>query len=277
MTSAEPALARRYLLGAASEQECAVIEQEYLQHEEALERIAAAEDDLIEDYLEGRLGAVDRERFERWYLSTPTHRARVETIRRLMAHPRGPAVAAPRVVAFRPRPRLGRAGRWLAAAASLVLVAALGFWRFLAVDAPPAGPGQAEAPPALPATQQPAPAPSAPRTFAITVSPLGVRGATGDDAVVVPPGTDVLIVDLEREIDGGVLAATRASIRAVGGDEVWGGAVTGGADLSPGTSARIEVPAARLAADDYVLTLYGRDPRGVEREWARYVLRIRTR
>lgn len=277
MTSAEPALARRYLLGAASEQECAVIEQEYLLQEEALDRIAAAEDELIEDYLEGRLGAADRDRFERWYLSTPNHRVRVETVRRLMAHPRGPALAQRRVVAFPSRPSLRRPGPWLAAAASLVLVAALAFWRFVAVDAPAPGSRQAEAPPSLPSAPQPAPAPSPPRTFAITVSSLGVRGGSDGDASVVPPGTDVLLIDLEREIDGGVLVPTRASIRTVGGEEVWQGAVTTSVDLPPGITARVEAPAARLPADDYVLTLFGRDRGGVDREWARYVLRLRTR
>ena len=70
----ETARARRYLLGEASEEECASLEQEYFERQEALERIEAAEDDLIEDYLAGQLTAADRDRFERGYLSSPQHR-----------------------------------------------------------------------------------------------------------------------------------------------------------------------------------------------------------
>ena len=51
----ESVRARRYLLGDTNDEETAVIEQKYFEDDEAVDRIAAAEDDLIEDYLAGQL------------------------------------------------------------------------------------------------------------------------------------------------------------------------------------------------------------------------------
>ena len=62
MTS-EAARARRYLLRDASEEESLAIEREYFEDERGQEAIAAAEDDLIEDYLDDALAADERARF----------------------------------------------------------------------------------------------------------------------------------------------------------------------------------------------------------------------
>jgi hypothetical protein len=41
--------------------------------------------------------------------------------------------------------------------------------------------------------------------------------------------------------------------------------------------ARIDVPAASLPADDYLITLYGADETGTEHEWNQYFVRLRGR
>jgi hypothetical protein len=41
--------------------------------------------------------------------------------------------------------------------------------------------------------------------------------------------------------------------------------------------ARVNVPAAELLPDDYIVTLYGADRAGVEREWSQYFLSVRAR
>src|SRR6478609_7227740 len=84
---------RRYLLGAATEQEAEAIEIEYIRREPALDRVAAIEEELIEDFLAGDLAPSDRDRFERVYLASPVHRQRVDTIRRLNATSAGARVA----------------------------------------------------------------------------------------------------------------------------------------------------------------------------------------
>jgi hypothetical protein len=76
---------RRYILGALRDDEAAAIEEEYFVDADALEQVSAAEDELIEDYLEHRLDPESRARFDRHYLSTPGHRDRVSVVRGLMA------------------------------------------------------------------------------------------------------------------------------------------------------------------------------------------------
>ena len=74
---------RRYVLGAATDEECDAIEREGFDRADAADRVSAAEDELIDDYLSGRLDGSERPRFERHYLSTPNHRRRVAIVRAL--------------------------------------------------------------------------------------------------------------------------------------------------------------------------------------------------
>ncbi len=266
---------RRYLLGEASEDECADIEQAYLETDEALDRMAAAEEALIEDYLAGDLGLHERDRFERHYLSTPNHRMRVETIRRLRARASEAGAVDLQTRAFRAWTRVRHHGSWLALAASVLLVAALVFWRFASVS-PPADVAETTArTPVPPPREVPLPPPIS--VFALTLSSAGVRGGSEGAPLVVPPGTDVLVVRFEANVDGPMFTASRAAIEVVGGGEVWQGPVTHEDEPPASTIARVDVPAATVPPDDYLVTLFGSDGSGVEREWARYFLSLRSR
>ena len=275
MTLTDSARARRYLLGEADEEERTAIEQEYFAHEDAVDRIAAAEDDLIEDYLAGELSAAERDSFERGYLSTPRHRNRVETVRRLMTYSAASAASSSNDTT-----RAASSGRslrympWLALAASLVVIAAGALWMLspFRVTVPAVVDNRAIQPSA-PATTTPSPAA---RIFALTVSPVGVRGSAEGPSGVIPAGVDTVSVRLESDGENRSLTARRATVRTVAGREVWQGPVSTTAN-PPGIVARIDVPAASLPVDDYLITLYGTDRAGKESEWAQYVLRVRTR
>ena len=265
--------ARRYLLGAATEEESAVIEQEYLEHDDAVDRMAAAEDDLVEDYIADELSPADRQQFERSYLSVPHHRVRVDTVRRLMAEAARSAPGRTKKGTLLTSPRFARGAGWLAVAASLIVAASLSIW-VLSRSGGPEGEivDNRPQPPATGAAGQPTARPQpAPRIFALTLTPAGVRSATDNPSVVIPGATEVVAIRLEREAGGRTLAPARASIRAVGGGEIWQGVVIVESDPQPGIVGRIEVPAATLPADDYLLTLYGTNETGVEQEWAQYL------
>ena len=257
----DAARARRYLLGQATEEERSALELEYFRSEEAVDRIAAAEDDLIEDYLSDWLDPVERGLFERDYLAAPNHRRRVETIRQLLAS----------TSRTEPKLTMDWSRQWLALAAALVLFAAGSLWVFTSsrgergVVVENSSP-TVSTPPSLPG-QPPTTAPAAPRVFAVSISPVTVRSAAGAPAVIVPAGTDIVALSLEGEPDGRTRAGGRGSIRTVSGDEIWQGPATVTGDLPAGVLARIDVPAARLPADDYVVTLFG----------TRYFLRVRAR
>lgn len=286
----ETARARRYLLGNASEEERSAIELEYFNSEEAVDRIAAAEDELIEDYLSNRLGPAERGRFERDYLPIAHRQRRVETIRRLMAGGARPglprtAASSTAVGPVHPTSR-NRRLQWLAAAAALFLVAAGTLWvlapsrseRAAVAANPPTAPKSPDSAPVPEATtpSRSLPEPPRPQVFAVSISPATVRSAAASPSVVIPAGTDLIALNLEGDADGRKLSPARGAVRTVAGDEIWQGPATAGGDLPRGVVARLDVPAAQLVADDYVITLFGIDGRGVEQEWSRYFVRVRA-
>jgi hypothetical protein len=281
--TSDPALARRYLLGEASDEESTVLEQEYLAHDDAIDRIAAAEDDLIEDYLANQLTAAERDRFERSYLASPQHRVRVETIRRLMARGAEAPVQTPAPLPFpsaaSKSKRVMRPAQtpWLALAASLLLAGAVAIALFTMSGRRQPQVAQNQPPqPSTPAPSTPNPPPASVRVFALTVSPVTVRSSGSETPpALVPAGTGMLIIRLERDASAGTLTPRRASIRTVAGVEVWQGPVTEDPQPMHGIAARLDVPA--VPADDYLIALYGTDRTGAEREMAQYFLRLRAR
>ncbi len=68
----------RYLLGELSEIEQAAVEERFITDSEIYTLLCEVESDLIADYLRKRLEPRERERFERYYLTTPDIRLRVQ-------------------------------------------------------------------------------------------------------------------------------------------------------------------------------------------------------
>jgi hypothetical protein len=259
---------RQYLLGQASEQERSALEEQYFADPSVVDRISAIEDDLIEDYLAGRLPSGDRADFERHYLNTPEHRTRVDVVRRVMATRRATKGWATAPSSWKP----------LALAASVLLAVGLwGAWTAIKHQQPATDARIGVAPaPAAPQTAPP-PVPATPgHVFALSISPATVRGAQDIEPLVIPPGTDVVRVTLEADpADRSDLERPRAVVRTVDGKEVWRGDAAIAAANVRATS--IDVPAARLPADDYIILLSGSDKNGVERERNRYFLRVRSK
>jgi hypothetical protein len=258
--------ARRYLLGQASEDEQGAIEQEFFRDEQSLERMEAAEENLIEDYLEDRLDANERILFERSYLTTPYRRARVEMIRGLAS---GTQSTTPEA-----RPRRLRVAEWATLAAAAVIVLVLGgSWMFRSSPRSDTAADRAGTPP----ISQPTTVAPAPRIFAISISPTTVRSAGGNTSVVIPAGTDIVRLHLEGEAGTTRIEAARARVRTVSGTQVWRGSAGLPDAAPPGAIAQIDVPAAQLPPDDYVIELFDVDTAGAERERARYFFPVRAR
>jgi hypothetical protein len=272
--------ARRYLLGQASEQECAGIERDYFVDEAAGDGIAGVEEALIEDYLAGRLAPDENRQFERHYLASPRHRQRVELIRHLGAtapDQRRIGIEQPQSIGLRP----GRF-RLVALAATVVItvgtVAAL--WGFLARRSAQQSQARSEpqsAPASRPSTStvpeprsgQPA---SSPQLLAFSLSPTTVRSASDSPSLVIPAGTEVVSLQLEREAADVVVSNPSVVIQRVGGGEVW----RGNAEVLGVVFERVDVPAAVLIPDDYAVVLSGSDQSGVQQELSRYFLRVRA-
>jgi len=270
---------RRYVLGTLSESESDVIERDYFAHADALDLVDAAEEDLIDEYLANRLSRQEREQFERHYLSTPTHRRRVAVARQLRA------AAAARSVE---RPRDLR--RWWAAAAIaasvILVVGGVQILRFRSQTSPSsAAASTVPASPGAPETRKPnepdrpAPTPEAPSpvVVAVSISPILVRGSARPSTVVVESGTDLVRVVLQQgERRERPVVQAQAVVRTVAGHEVWRGAAGRAASPLPKELARLEIPAALLHPDDYIVELLETNARGAVSERYRYFLRVRA-
>jgi hypothetical protein len=75
-----------YLLGAMAEEERERFEEDCFSREQWPEELSLVEDDLVDDYLRGGLGAEQRRLFVQNYLTTEARRARVAVAAALLRH-----------------------------------------------------------------------------------------------------------------------------------------------------------------------------------------------
>jgi hypothetical protein len=268
--------ARRYLLGQASEEESAAFEREYFANADALDRVEAVEETLIEEYLADSLPADERTQFERVYLASRQHRSRVAIVRRLM---RAAGTAAP----TRDRPWTAIIREWplqpWALAAAALLIVAVGVWVMRPRPAEPQQVTQSQAPTAVTGPKPAAPSPpsaSPPQVVAVTLAQVTVRNTSDSQSVVIPAGTDFVDLRLEGDITSPRFTRARVAIRTGAGDEVWQGAAVP-SDPSTGVAARAEIPADKLRPDDYIVELVATSPAGTESAPVRYALHVRAR
>lgn len=283
MTTDPRASYRQYLLQALPEAEAAALEELYFADAELLAELTAVEHELIDEFLDGRLGDADRTRFEARYLASPVHRSRVAAARalRLQTTPRRPA----RVLA----------GRWPGqpvirlAVAALLILGLVSLMQLLPRPASPDGtsagrerpaPTVADAPRdnprATPSAPEPTPpGPSAPppptpsvptSLFAITL-PAVVTRAAGQLSATIPATATRVLLQLEGDAAG--VKELIADIRTVEGRVAWQGPATRGA---AGLLATIEIPSTVLPPDDYLVSLAS--PGTPPVEVARYALRV---
>jgi hypothetical protein len=276
---------RRYLLGELEEERSAALEQDYFAREELFDRVWAAENDIVDEYLAGRLSVHQRDRFERHYMASPEHRDRVAAARELRAH--GAPSPAPKPARQGWWPTIRSAfgtwpGGWTAAAATAlgVLAVAGGVWivRSSSRSNPPLdvrSPSPVR--PAQPPADATAPAaPRAPVTIALTLPAINLRGTDDAASLVIPPGTDVVVLQLELDRGAPRFERGRATVRTLAGKDIWTGPAVAGVG-APYSFARIDVPAGALSPDDYIVALFDTAPSGGETARNRYFLRVRPR
>jgi hypothetical protein len=118
---------RAYLLGLLPDDQAAALEEEYFVNRASLLTLKSAEEDLIGEYLAGRLPPAEKRHFEKRYLHVPELRRRVEEVRR--EH-----IAAQPVV----KPSFWNAWRLALAATPVLVVFAFAVWGFRSHQAKPA-------------------------------------------------------------------------------------------------------------------------------------------
>ena len=253
-----------YLLGRLSPPEQAELEEEYFVDDGLHEQLKATADDLVHAYLSGVLSREDRERFETYFLASEEQQHRFEFIRGLRDHVGSPDTRP--LVSRAPGRR--RISMWAAAAAVLLVFAVSALlWRW-----PERGAETARGP-------EPTPSPDVERTLALKATPRLAeppalvrleRTASGSMDVALPARADT--VRFEVAVDG-VQPSYEAILRTFAGREVWRRKL-----LMPertGAPLRFRVPAALLAAGEYVLSIRGEVLRGSEPKAASQQYRLR--
>jgi hypothetical protein len=284
---------RRYLLHDSPEDEASAIEERYFGDPQRLEEVQDVETELLDQYVRGRLPEADRLRLERHYLDSPARRERVGFARALAAV----VDAEPAHPDRRPDALPGRRKRWsthaLPIAASVVLAlmtVGLAGDRArlrrevdgLAAEAERLRAGARQVADQLSAEQQRSEAlaatverlraaaasvgpDSAEALFTVLLSPL-LRGAS-EPEISWPPS----VRDVEMRLGGdlGRYATYRVVIERNGADAVWAGEgrrIT----LPRGEAIAVRLPAARMPAGGYVVTLQGVSRDGAREDLHRY-------
>ena len=117
----------RYILGQLSEAERERLEDEYFRDSNLFEELVAAESDLIDSYVRGRLSGTDLQQFENYFLSTTERRDRVAFSKALLAGASAPSTSPARApLPASPRfPVLFPVSRYALSGAFLLLVLAV--------------------------------------------------------------------------------------------------------------------------------------------------------
>ncbi|HEX5082781.1 MAG TPA: hypothetical protein VFY40_12095 [Blastocatellia bacterium] len=115
-TAKEERTMTRYLLGAATEEECVEVEGRFLRDAEYLKQLRAIECEIIDDYVGGEMSEAERRSFERRAMASPQGREQVERARKLRARLNHIAAESREPA---PAPPLTRESRWEKLRASL--------------------------------------------------------------------------------------------------------------------------------------------------------------
>jgi Putative zinc-finger len=173
---------------------------------------------------------------------------------------------------------------WPQAAAVLLAsgLAVLAGWRLLGPHkAAPSAPAPTLAPMSTTPSEplQPSSGVSTPATPPLVFDvPAGRPRAAGDGATLrLSRGADRVLLRLEIPAGAEGFRGGDAALRVVGGREVWRGTAILAFTETRRKVIRIEVPAARLRPDDYIVEVSGTDRTGGERDALRYAFRVRDR
>ncbi len=135
----EPVLVRQYLLGTLNDDVAlSQIEMQLMSDDKFADQLTLHENDLIEEYLDGRLNDLDSANFIRHFLASPERRRQLRLTQNLLRY----AAVAPREVPRAKRSLFDwnatRSFQWLrfAALAGVVFAALFGFWRYFIYESP---------------------------------------------------------------------------------------------------------------------------------------------
>ncbi len=258
---------RLYLLGQLPEEERLELEQQFFSDTEAFELVEALEDELVQDYVAGDLPRAQRELLERQLGSMPGMQARLEFARTLHRKTRLQAVPA--------TPR-GWLSGWLHAPRLWQLAAAACLGVLLIAIAIAVRSGRTSRAPieiARTPTETPAHPTSEPNVFALVLTP-GLSRAAGDGGRYTMP-RNATEVQIKAEFSPKAhYQRYSARLKTADGVSVWSGEVREVQRQSDKLHAIVQIPADRIAPNEYVLTLSGITSSGALEDVEDYSFRV---
>ena len=113
------------------------------------------------------------------------------------------------------------------------------------------------------------------RIFSFLLSPMLIRSGGDPQTLTIPPGTDVLRLQMRADRDDA--RRFQVSVSTVEGIQVWKEQrIKPHSDGAGNAIITIQIPADKLAPDDYILTLSATGPTGEPEEINRYFFRMIT-
>jgi hypothetical protein len=224
----------RYLLGLSSDEERSAILERLFQDQDYFDRIRAVECELLDRYSRGEMTASERELVEGSLLATAEGR-------RMLDFARG-------LAAVQARHGKRRTPYFLIAAA-VVVATVVGLLFTLRKDHNAV---ETRATPPISAPSTP------PIVFSVLLTPGATRGGGEIKRLAIPPGTD--LVQLQLDLEGDRHPSYTATLKTTSGTQVWEQA---GLNAQPDGSVRCRVPAGIFKSGSYELALAaasGRSP-----------------
>jgi hypothetical protein len=238
------AVLRSYLLGTIAPEVRDDVERRLFSDDRIFwEQICLAEDELVDDYVNGDLDAEERTRFERCFLTTPERREKLSFSRALKAYAENRR-SEQKHAWWEPIVRPLFVPSWAAAAAAILLVLLPGL------------------------TWQLASKSTSGNEVSAWLSPGLVRSVgTTLERVHVPPGATIVRLRLERDDSG--YPGYRATLHLATGEEIWSLNNVSSTTIDGREAIVLIVPAELLSDADYYVRLQGlptqKDPVGLGR------------
>lgn len=178
-------LARRFLLGQVSPEEQGELEELAFEDPDTFSLLESAEDDLIDEYLQDELSAVEKERFKTHFLSQAGRRANLKLSRALQHHLNKedvPAVIHEDRVSVFGWFKISRPVFRFSLAAAILVGLVIAIWLYVRVR-------EAQKPPAFEARKKETvtPTPSITNSPTVEPSPSATQGENKNRAAPSPP------------------------------------------------------------------------------------------
>lgn len=244
-------LDRAYLLGEISPPEAERIELEVMSDQAAADRLIDAENDLIDDYLEGALSPIDRQKFETVFMAAPARAEKVRFARDLADR------------ASRRERNDVKWGSWTPLLVAASLLIAVGLWYASRGTPPEQQIATSQPPRTIPANPptEPTPVPAPARRSVPFVLALTATRSGEVSQVVVPVGTQDLVIQIDVSSEP-TMTSFEGRITGTGGKELW---KTENPVLTTPDGV-LELTVAAPAPGTYELTVTGRTNSGQAKE-----------